>query len=441
MGNRLTYALRGLLRENLIARRRAVGLAATEGLAPPELERRQAPLLRATLLAAAERLPAYAGLRGRVPVAGVVHAFLREAVPLHGKAELLAQRARYYPHGGVPRGWWSVGKTSGSTGTPLDVFRSLDSTLWEHAAHVQHWGWAGFVQGQWQAVLRGDLVVPLEQARPPFWFADRVGRQIVVSTRHLDRANAPAIVAALKSHAPTQLRAYPSAAAELARLNVELGLGLSFASVVTSSEMLYPLQRQAIEQGLQARVFDFYGLAERTAFAMQCEHGRLHVHPLYALVEIVDEQGRPTEGEGFIAGTTLRNLAMPLLRYRTDDTARWSREACPCGRGYPVIEALSGRAGDAVFDLDGQPVAAGVITFAFKGVAHIERAQVAQVAADAWEARVVPAPGWCDADAQALRRNFEQQVSRRLALRLVLVDAIPNQPSGKYKWVTQEWRP
>lgn len=439
MGNSLTYALRGLVRENAIALRRARALQATERLAPDELAQRQDALLAATLHAAAERLPAYAGLRGRIPSRGL-REFLREAVPLHGKDELLRQRARYYPNQGRPRGWWSIGKTSGSTGTPLDVFRSLDSTLWEHAFHVQHWGWAGFRRGRWQAVLRGDLVVPLEQREPPFWFVDRIGRQLVVSTRHLCRANAAAIADALKAHAPQQLRAYPSAAAELARLNRELGLGLRFDAVFTSSEMLYPVQREAIEQSFGARVFDFYGLAERTVFAMQCEHGSLHVHPLYSLVEIVDADGVPTEGEGFVAGTTLHNRTMPMLRYRTDDTARWRRESCACGRSYPAIEALAGRAGDVVFDLDGQPVAAGVITFAFKGVAHIERAQVAQVAADAWEVRVVPAPGWCDADAQALQRNFERCVSRRLMLRLATVAAIPNLASGKYKWISQEWR-
>jgi len=439
MGNDFTYAIRGLVRENAIAARRASELVASERIAPAELERRQDALLRRSLEAAAERLPAYAGLRGRIPASGL-REFLREAVPVHGKEELLAQRERYYPNGGRARWWWSVGRTSGSTGTPLEVFRSVDSAVWEHAFHLQHWRWAGLRPGEWQVVLRGDPVVPLERQDPPFWYADRIGRQLVVSLRHLTPRAAGPIGQAIRACGAMQLRAYPSAAGVLAQFNDELRLGLRFRSIVTSSEMLYPLQRERIEASFGARVFDFYGMAERNALALQCEHGALHVHPGYSMVEIVDADGRPTEGEGHVAGTTLRNLTMPLLRYRLGDTARWARQACRCGRSYPVIENLSGKVEEQVFDLDGRAVSPSLITFAFKGVAHIARAQVAQVAADAWEVRVVPGPGWCEADARALRQNFEQQVSRRLALRVQTVAAIPNLASGKYKWVTQEWR-
>jgi phenylacetate-CoA ligase len=173
---------------------------------------------------------------------------------------------------------------------------------------------------------------------------------------------------------------------------------------------------------------------------MQCREGRIHMHPAYSFVEILDAQGRPTDGEGCVVGTTFHNLAMPLLRYRVDDSARWARQPCPCGCTYPVIEALSGRVGDAVFDLDGQPVTAGVITFAFKGVPHIDRAQLAQVAQDLWEVRVVPLPGFSDADQALLLANFVQKVSPRLALRVVLREQIPNLPSGKYQWIVQEWK-
>ena len=209
---------------------------------------------------------------------------------------------------------------------------------------------------------------------------------------------------------------------------------------ITGSEVLYPLQRDLISRAFGARVFDFYGMAERVAFAAECEHGRMHVHPSYSLVEIVDEYGAPTDGEGSVVGTTFHNLAMPLIRYRLNDSARWGREPCPCGRTHPTIEALSGKVEERVYDLDGNLVSPSVITFAFKGVANIERSQVAQVANDKWQVRIVPGRDFNEADGEALLANFRKLVSNRLNVQFTLVNTIPDLPSGKFRWVSQEAR-
>ena len=89
-------------------------------------------MLHATLTSAATTIPAYAFLRGKLPRTGLAQ-FIQRNIPIVSKTELLAQRQHYYPRGGRAQPWWSVGMTSGTTGTPLDMFRSFDSTLWEHA--------------------------------------------------------------------------------------------------------------------------------------------------------------------------------------------------------------------------------------------------------------------------------------------------------------------
>ena len=118
--------------------------------------------------------------------------------------------------------------TSGTTGTPLNVYRSFGSILWEEAFHLQHWHWAGWNRGQRQAVLRGDIVIPVERREPPFWFKDVVGGQLVLSTRHLDRQTVPLFAEELRQFGATQLRAYPSAAYELATLVAETGIPVRF---------------------------------------------------------------------------------------------------------------------------------------------------------------------------------------------------------------------
>jgi hypothetical protein len=82
-----------------------------------------------------------------------------------------------------------------------------------------------------------------------------------------------------------------------------------------------------------------------------------------------------------------------------------------------------------------------VVGFAFDGMKHIRKAQVAQVAERQWLIRIVPAAGFSATDGERVLARLATEVSPRIAARIELVDDIGALPSGKYKWVVQEWRP
>jgi phenylacetate-CoA ligase len=431
------YAGRHALKRNPWVLRQAADLASREFTEPAQHRARQNYLLEQVIRSARD-IPAYAYHAGKAG-SGDALAALSDAFPIIDKSMLLRQRSDFFPGGKIPRYRSTVAATSGTTGTPLDVYRSLGSILWEEAFHLQHWNWAGWNRGQRQAVLRGEIVIPVGKREPPFWVRDPVGGQLILSTRHLDRRTAPLFAEELRQFDATQLRAYPSAAYELATLVAETGIPVRFNSVITGSEMLYDFQRQRIESVFNTRVFDFYSMAERVAYASQCEHGRMHVNPEYGVLEIVDEYGRPTDDEGTIVGTSLHNSVAPLIRYRMNDTARWSHEPCPCGRTYPVIENIGGRLADQLYDLDGRAVNGTVIGFAFDGMRHIEKAQVVQPGPDDWLIRIVPGAGYSGEDGQRVLDKLAAEVSSRVTARIELVDNIPLQPNGKYKWVVREY--
>jgi phenylacetate-CoA ligase len=435
----LKYGVAGALRARFpLLSRRCRELIGRER-ADPAAHRARAEALLERTFRAALRLPAHARIAAKAPASELL-AYLLHEVPLMDKASLQRRREDYYPNGGARLPWWPAGESSGSTGSPTEVFRSLDSILWEESFHRQHWSWAGVRGCDRQAVLRGDLIKPLGDRDPPFWLEDRVGRQLILSTRHLCEHTAAGFAEALRRYGAVQLRAYPSAAYALAVELQNRPQAPRFASVIVGSEMLYPFQRAKIESAFGARVHSFYGMSERAIFAAECEHGRTHVNPEYSIVEIVDGDGRATDGEGFLVGTTLHNRVMPLLRYRMSDTARWDPRPCPCGRTYPVIEALGGKIEDRVFDLKGRAVTAAVVGFAYKGLAHIRKGQIAQTARDRWVARLVPDAHYTHADGRQLLKNVAEYVSPDVNIAIEVVEDIAGLPSGKYKWVSQEWR-
>jgi phenylacetate-CoA ligase len=436
--NELLFATRALLRDTPWSQWRLRALQRNESMSMSELAGLQATLLHKTLRTAIARLPFYAHIPRDFPVAASFDV-LRSAFPIIDKDTLLANRRTLYPNGGSRQPWQALGRTSGTTGAPLEVFRSVQSVLMEQAFVKRHWAWGGYHDGMARASLRGDLVTDTDAGAPPFWFWNRYNRQLLVSSRHLTEAHADAIIDRLEALAPAMLQAYPSTAFTLAGLLERRGRRLRIPRIFTSSEPLYAHQQELIRDRLGVTVMDLYGMAERVAFASACEHGQLHVNPDYGYVEIVDEEGRPTDSEGAIVGTTLHNHAMPLVRYRLGDRSRWKPGQCPCGRVFPMLEGVSGKYLDLITGSDGAPVSPSVLTFAFKRMDHIRKSQVAQVGPASWEVRVVPLPGFTPAHQQYLIDIIHRMVDPHVLVKVVLKDDLPNTAAGKFRWVVNEY--
>ncbi len=435
--NEVKYGLRYLVRDTLQSERRIQTLLAHERWPRDRLDAEVDRLLTTTLQAAIRRIPRYRGLKVHFRT-GDVRQVLRDYFPIIDRTDLTERPADHYPYGSTPRPWTIVGRTSGTSGTPLQVFRSLESVLWENAVVERHFRWAGYRPGMPRAYLRGDLVVPIDQAMPPYWFLNRYNNQLIVSSRHLREEYVDDIVGMLQDFAPFMMEAYPSTAYELALLLEKRNTSLRIPYVFTGSEPLYPHQRELIEVRLATRVMDHYGMAERIAYATECELGSLHVNSDYSYFEIVDEHGHPTDDEGYVVGTTFHNTVMPLVRYRMSDRTRWRRVDCACGRTYPVIEPVTGKYEDTLFGSRGQRISPSVVTFAFKSLRGIRYSQVAQTDEATWEIRVVPDSSFNDSERNRLIQNVKDLVDPGIHVVVREVSDVPRTSAHKYRWIVNE---
>jgi len=436
MRNELKYGLRFLVRDTFNSERRVQALLSHERLSRERLDAITDLLLTESLQAAVRRIPRYRALKEKLS-AGNVRQVLAEHFPVIEKSDLTESPADFYPHD-TPRPWTIVGRTSGTSGTPLQVFRSLPSVLWENAVVERHFRWSGYRAGMRRAYLRGDLVVPLERKSPPYWFVNRYNNQLILSSRHLREGCVDDIIGELERFAPYMMEAYPSTAYELARLLEQRDRVLRIPYIYTGSEPLYPHQRDLILARLGKCVMDHYGMAERIAYATECEHGGLHVNTDYSYVEIVDDEGHPTEGEGYVVGTTFNNALMPLVRYRMSDRTRWRREPCPCGRVYPLIEPVTGKYEDTLFGSQGQRISPSVVTFAFKSLRGIKYSQVAQTGEGTWEIRVVPERSFNETERNRLVENVRHLVDPGIHVVVREVAEIARTSAHKYRWIVNE---
>ena len=77
--------------------------------------------------------------------------------------------------------------------------------------------------------------------------------------------------------------------------------------------------RDSVKACLGALHVDYYGQAERVAFAWSVRDNEYHFLPGYGIAEFVDGQGHE---DLEIVATNLQNTAQPLIRYATGDIAR-----------------------------------------------------------------------------------------------------------------------
>lgn len=427
-------SLRGMLRQGRMFEAMASHADVSQWWTGRELRHFQTRKLRAVVEAAVRDVPFYRNRYRPFALDFEQPDFLQRfaGLPSIGKTEVREGGRSFISE--RKRGPLFSGSTSGTTGAPLSLFQDLAAINRENAFIRRQLAWAGLRRSDRKAWMRGDMIVPATQKRPPYWRVDRAENMLMLSSYHLSEAAAPVYLDALARFDPAVIQAYPSSIGFLATWMLSAGVryrGTSLRGVVTSSETLPDVRRQEIESAFGCRVFDWYGQFERVAAIGTCEHGRHHLLSDYSYVEMLPA------GDGLfeLVGTGFNNLAMPLIRYHCGDLVRPAPagERCNCGRSFPLIDEVIGRVDDPIRLSDGRSV--GRLDHLFKGIDGILEAQIRQERPDGIAMLVVPSAGFGDHTREALRANVRHRLGDEIALEIRLVDSIPRSANGKFKGV------
>jgi phenylacetate-CoA ligase len=417
-------------------------LARTEWLSPGELRAYQDERLRDIVTHAYDNVPYYRRVfdQRRLKPADIRGGDDLQKLPLltrdHIKRHFDELRSRT-----VSARALRTGHTSGTTGTPLTVGYDAETIWMTYAVFDRHYRWAGCRlgrDGNRVAVARGNVIVPLSQRRPPFWRLNNRHHQLLLSAFHMSKTNLPAYFEALEQFRPDVVDGYPSTLYVLAKFLQAEGRTFPLRAAITSSETLYDFQRRVIEERFACPVFDYYALAERVAFAHECDrHQGHHMAMEYGLAEFVDRDGaRVADGSpGKLVGTSLHNKAMPLIRYVTNDVSSLRTERCGCGRGLDLMDDVATKAEDLLTLKDGRLISPSVLTHPFKPLDCIEGSQIVQTAPDAVSVRIVAGPGYTDAHTAHLTSELQARLGDDVRIEIQLVDALEHASNGKFKWV------
>jgi phenylacetate-coenzyme A ligase PaaK-like adenylate-forming protein len=155
------------------------------------------------------------------------------------------------------------------------------------------------------------------------------------------------LVAGLNDYQPEAMLGYPSVNAMLAEEQLAGRLKISPRVVACGSEVLTEDHAKRIEAAWGIRPGNAYVATEVCPIASSCSQGvGLHVCDDLAIVEVVDQEGRPvpdgSPGHRILV-TNLVNRVQPLIRYEITDSVTMAAGPNPTGMPWRRIERIDGR--------------------------------------------------------------------------------------------------
>jgi len=325
------------------------------------------------------------------------------------------------------------GQTSGSTGTPVR-FKGTELTqfMW-NVFTLREVLWHRRDLAAKYAVIR----MAVQEVVQPGWstateMAFRTGPAAFLPIdAELSRQ-----VEWLEAQQPAYLLTYASNLHALALYCLERGTAMPFLREVGSlGEVVTDEIRRDCERAWNVPLVDMYTAQEVGYIALQCPgYEHYHVQSENVLVEILREDGEPcAPGEvGKVIATTLHNFAMPFIRYDIGDYAEVG-EACPCGRGLPVLKRIFGRVRNMLTLPNGEQRWPQVGCRGYGEPWLIRQFQFTQRSLEAIEVRLVTGRPLTAHEESGLRQHILDSLGHPFRLELVYCDAIERSAGGKFE--------
>lgn len=332
-----------------------------------------------------------------------------------------------------------ISLTGGTTGASMKVVYK-QGDMQERFALLDHFREShGYRLGEKVAWFSGKALATQHDVEKGRCYRDDRRNNIrFFSTFLINRRNFDSYWNALQAFQPRFIVGFPSSVFDIAMVARERGLIADWKVEVMfpTAETVLPIHREVIGEVFGCRLVDQYASSEGAPFILECAKGRLHIHPLTGVFEVLDGNGNPArEGEMVVTSFTTRGT--PLVRYRVGDRLRLaaSDDSCDCGWNFPLVDWIDGRTSDFIYSPETGRINQGNLSNCTKDVDGIFSFQVLQDVEDEITVRVV-GDGRFDANQKDIFLTaLRKRTGQGMRIRLEQVDEIPREPSGKFRFV------
>lgn len=285
--------------------------------------------------------------------------------------------------------------TSGTTGTPLQVFIPY-STMWKWQAYLNYYRkGCGFDYGKDRIVsLRGHL------DRKTSYLYIPLSKTLYLSSYNLNDNTISDYIKRINEICPKAIEGYPSTLVSLCSLIQKNHLKCHIPIIFTSSETLVTSQRSFIEYILGGRIFDHYGNTERTIeLSEKYNHDGYYEVPGYSINEFHND---------YVITTSLINEGFPLIRYKVEDLINIKK----VDKDKTIISSIDGRTMTYVTGKDGTQFNAAALTYVAKAVPDIITMQIIQNKIGELTINIIPTDKYTEESRQIGLNNIYNRIGK-----------------------------
>ncbi len=320
--------------------------------------------------------------------------------------------------------------SSGSTGQPLQYYRTKDSLSFGRAANIRGWYWMGF--------RLGDPYIKIStMARSSIYkkAQDFFNNCTFIHSRSLSEYDIIQIISKIQNSKSKFVRGYPASLYIIASyLKKHNNTNIYLNAINTTSEPLYPYMRQLIEEVFHCPIFDSYG-AEGSPIISQCEYQSLyHISSELSIVEFIRNDASVNTGQAKMLFTDLTNFATPFIRYDVKDYVVLTDKRCSCGRGLPVIESIGGRETDILITPSGKYITFYFFAGYFEHLDFIDLFQFVQDKSDEFILKIVPNENFNEKNQLKIEKDILDVLGPEVKLSIEVLKDIPLTNSGKRRF-------
>jgi len=408
----------------------------TQWLSSPELQKIQLKLLRRLVCHCYTSVPYYRRLMDERGISVDTIRTLEDIkkFPIINKKKIL-QAGDSIISTKYPKWALRKGRTGGSTGTPMIVYRNLFSLGTDHAFSRRQWDWAGVGLREKSAWIFQRVVAPPEKKDARLYDYDPIMRELTLSAYHCSVDTVLDYAKRIKERGIKVVVGYPSAVYLMAKTCLNSGFKLDVRVVLSTWEAMTDPMRKTISKAFCCEVFDFYGSGERVVAIHKCERGSYHIVPEYGFTELIPIDGYE-KGYYKVVSTGFWNKAMPLIRYDMGDVVAKSDDRCSCGREFPVVKAIIGKEGDVIRTPSGVQLGVTAVVqllYVVGGANNVLETQLVQDALDHVTVEYVPGAKFSDDDLMGMKKSAAEYFPGDLKLDFKQVGAVQRTPMGKIR--------
>jgi len=330
--------------------------------------------------------------------------------------------------------------TSGTSGEILDIYCDpITEFINGGPFEWRFYRWGGWNFDDICAVFKAGYFGRKKSGTKQIFEYNPIQKRVFFSIYDLEERNLEYYLDGFQKFSITVLHGYPTWIEKLVDILLANQIQKPFTpkAIFTISELLLPEYREKIESYFESKIYDWYGMQERTVIGCECEkHDGHHINSEFGIVEFIENSSGDKKGDLEIVATGLMNYAMPFIRYKTGDYATSIQKNCVCKRGLPLMKLLGGRGRNAIIDKQGNT--RYVIGILDKFSEFLSQYQFVQKDKGKIEVRIIPKKCFDSKEEKAFDEVLKAECGENFEFSVIRVEKIRPTPNGKIPLVVTE---